>query len=78
MPNQLSLDSSIVTTFGDILMTTGLRNNARGPTLILENGEALGTQAYLTLTDTQNSGGDLQVVDEIWRPRRDLNCVTAR
>jgi hypothetical protein len=78
MPKNLSLNSSIVTTFGDILMTTGVRNNARGLTLILENGEALGTEAYRTLTDAQNSGRDLQVVDEIWRPRRDLNRVTAR
>jgi len=41
--------------------------------LLDKNEEKPNTEAYRTLTDVQNSGGDLQVVDKIWRPRRDLN-----
>ena len=35
--------------------------------------ENTSTEAYRTITDLQNSEGDLQVVDKAWRPRRDLN-----
>ena len=41
--------------------------------LLDKNEEKPSTEAYRTVTDLQNSGGDLQVVDKIWRPRRDLN-----
>jgi hypothetical protein len=38
--------------------------------------ETTGTQA--TLTDVQTFGGDPQVVDKVWRPRRDLNPCLRR
>jgi hypothetical protein len=41
--------------------------------LLDKNDEKPSTAAYRTVTDLQNSGGDLQVVDKVWRPRRDLN-----
>jgi len=36
--------------------------------LLLDKNEENGTQAYRTLTDLQDSGGDLQVVDKVGVP----------
>jgi hypothetical protein len=37
--------------------------------LLDKNEEKPSTQAYRTLTDVQNSGGDLQVVDKVGVPK---------
>jgi len=36
--------------------------------LIADDSAQPSTKAYRTVTDLQNSGVDLQVVDKIWRP----------
>ncbi len=55
----------------DTLVIAGKRDaQSRVVSLLLDkNEEKPSTEAYRTVTDLQNSGRDLQVVDKVWRPQ---------